>query len=195
MTIEQAKLMLDTLKKDFKEAWAKGNTGNIDIDTYKVMFNVSDKDIKAYCATLTPIQLKYPKCILCGNNDWFSSNYIEEIKPINNGHIIYGVDMVDRFCANESHPNDTIWYNQESDGNCSFTREIEDLHGNDFMLRYNCGCMEPKCFRKNVIYNYAYVQGYGSYPDKIIKVFPQSLPLDISREEIWKQIEHLIILL
>jgi hypothetical protein len=55
--------------------------------------------------------------------------------------------------------------------------------------------MVEKCFHKNVIYNFKYSQGYGSHIHNLIKVFPQSLPLDISREEIWKQIEHLIILL
>jgi hypothetical protein len=121
----------------------------------------------------------YPKCIIC--DDKWDDDPRE-----------YGINGgLELFCSNN---HDTIWYYQSKDGKCSFDRNIDDLHGYEFLLRYNCNCMEPACFGKNVIYTCSYQKCYGSYPDKILKCFDPPLPLDISHQDLWNKIEHLLVL-
>jgi hypothetical protein len=188
--IAQAKLMLDTLKQDYNDGCdpiknPSRMVGHINLDTYKLKFNVSDEDIDAYCKTLTPIKLIYPKCVLCGG-EWSHDDYIDKIKPVNNGHIISGVDYIETFCTSEDH---TLWYCQNSNDDCSFTREIENLHGNYFNMYWRSDT-------GNTIHIVKYDPSWGSYPDnKALKCFDPPLPYNITDEEIWNKIEHLMVLI
>jgi hypothetical protein len=127
------------------------------------------------------MNLIYPKCIIC-DDKW-------DDDPRD---ILWENESLDLFCSNN---HDTIWYSQSKDGECSFDRNIHNLCGHEFLLRYNCNCVIDACRNKNVIYNYSHTRNHGWHPDKIIKIFDPPLPLNVSHEDLWNKIEHLLVLL
>lgn len=197
MTILLAKQMFDALKHDYKKAFNATkspslNVGHINIETYKIKFNVSDEDIASYCSTLQRIDLKYHTCPMCGT-DWRYDPDIDGIKPVSNGHVFFGVDYIETFCPSEKH--DSFWYTQTKDGNCSFEREMNNLNGNDFYIRWNCCCAVDECRGKNHILLITGSDRQRTLKYTTIKYFDPPLPLNISNEDIWKQIEGLMLLL
>jgi hypothetical protein len=181
--IELAQIMLDCLKRDFKDAWDKHQRmDNISLPDYSKRFGVSPEDIEAYCATLTPLKPIYPFCVVCAC-EWRGSE--KKIKPIHNGHIIDFVDSFILFCCGGGGvaDHDAIWYHQRKDGTCSFNMEVDDLHGRDYEVRWNCHCMVKKCYGKTVIVN------HNEEEYHILKEC-QDLPFTVSRDELYQLIQQ-----
>jgi hypothetical protein len=180
--IELAAIMLDCLKLDFKDAWDKHQRmDNISLPDYSKRFGVSPEDIEAYCATLTPLKPIYPFCVVCAC-EWRGSE--KKIKPIHNGHIIDFVDSFILFCCGGGGvaDHDAIWYHQRKDGTCSFNMEVDDLHGRDYEVRWNCHCMVKECYGKTVIVNH-------NEEYHILKEC-QDLPFTVSRDELYQLIQQ-----
>jgi hypothetical protein len=123
-------------------------------------------------ANFENINLVHQKCIRC-NQEW-SSLEDEHLR-----------DNMTLWCCND---HDTILYYQYKDGKASFDMEVNELHGNDYDVRWNCNCMEEKCFGKNVIYQ---VYDYDSnIANDIIRYCTlEEMPYNISREDLYKLIQ------
>lgn len=179
-----AQQMIDALKKDWKDAIDSGQryVGHINHRDYSQKFGVKEEDIKVYCQSLTMIEPIYFNCFKCGK-EWTSLE--KEVSLTGNCHI----EWVDSFtmwcCGNDGNEHDTIWYHQYQNGKCTFIMEVDDLHGTNYDVRWNCNCMVEECYGKNVI------RDNDDDSDKIIKFCSQEeLPYNISREDLYKLIKE-----
>lgn len=110
--------------------------------------------------------LTYLNCVICGH-EWSS---------IEGEHLRDNKTM---WCC---HGHDTIWYYQDADGTSSFDLEVDNLHGSDYQVRWNCHCMDEECKGKNIIVS------VDVDDSEIIKQFDSSIPYNISRDELYKLI-------
>jgi hypothetical protein len=181
--IELVKTMLAALRSDYDLA-AKSPSryvGNCNIRNYKVKFNVSDKDVQAYCDTFTMMEPVYPVCVRCGR-EW---NHLEKkIEILGNGLNIEWVDNFTMWCGCDDVDGDSLWYYQNNLNRCSFDMEVLNLHDKYYLVRWNCNCMESECYGKNVITTH----DDDNEDYRIIKSV-KDLPLTISREDLYKLIE------
>jgi hypothetical protein len=178
-----AQQMIESLKKDWKDAWNNGEryVGHINYRDYSKNFGVSEEDIKAYCQTLTMMTPIYSTCFLCGR-EWVSLE--KEVRLTGNCHI----EWVDSFtmwcCGEDGNEHDTMWYHQYKDGRLSFNRELDEHPLFELEVRWNCSCMVEECHDKNVIVD------HSNEDYKILKFCSQEeLPYNISREDILKLIK------
>jgi hypothetical protein len=110
--------------------------------------------------------LTYLNCVICGHQ-WSSleGETLREHKTM--------------WCCNA---HDTLWYYQDADGTCSFDLEVDNLHGSDYQVRWNCQCMDEECRGKNIIIS------VDVDDSEIVKEFDQPIPYNISRDELYKLI-------
>lgn len=114
------------------------------------------------------LEIFYPKCPICGG-EW--------------SHFLDKTDV--RWCSNN---HDTIWFYQDEDGICSFDREVNDLHGEDYLVSWNCQCSDETCLGQNIIFHYQNKD--HRVPIKYVKpVDLFMLPLNISRERLYNFIQ------
>lgn len=188
--ITLAKEMLEILKADYRIA-AKSPSrmvGHINLTTYKKKFGVIDADIQAYIDTLPLMKIIYPNCVRCGR-EWQSLE--KRIWPHGgNGSLIEWVDYFTMWCSgtaeNAKGFHDYLTYYQSRPDRCSFEMEVDDLHGKDYVVHWNCHCGVKECYEKNVIALQGNDKNKEEY--KIIKVCKE-IPFDISREALYKLIE------
>lgn len=170
-----AQQMLETLKRDFYQAWNGQSLclAHIDLPTYCKKFGVSKEDIRAYCNTLTLMVPVYPTCFTC-HLEWTSLRKYAE--PINNGHIIDWVDSFTMWCGRD---HDTMWYYQDADGSCSFDLETS-FDGIDYLVSW-----DPT--GKSTI-------ATGINDNEVYKLIRtctlEELPYNISQEELYKLIQE-----
>jgi len=113
--------------------------------------------------------LIYPTCVVC-HSEW--SSLEDEI--LRNNKTMW--------CCNGHY---TIWYYQDKDGECSFEMEIDDINKNPYyQIRWNCHCMVPECWKKNVVTSFDENEEY-----KIIKKFDPPLSFNITKEQILELIK------
>lgn len=72
----------------------------------------------------------------------------------------------------------------------TFDMEVENLHGKSFEVRWNCDCMVKECLGNNVIY-----LGADKHCEPILIKKFDHLPFTITREELYAQVEKLLLLL
>jgi hypothetical protein len=121
------------------------------------------------------MELKYPTCVLC-HHEW--SSLPDE----------YLRDDLTMWCCNN---HDTVWYYQTKDGHASIDMEVNNLHGQDYDVRWNCHCMSEECRGKNVIYavfDYGDDDGYDETDGLIRFCTDEEMPFNISREDLYKLI-------
>ena len=182
--VERVQDMLDTLKRDWREAWDTTKNpsrivGHVNLPDYRKKFGLDDelgkKAIHEYCESLPKIQPQYLVCPIC-NKEWDSLEKIA--RPINNGHIIDWVDSFTMWCCDDSH--DSLTYYQNKDGTISFDMEIDGFENEYYQVRWNCECMVEDCSGKCVLIK----SGDDYHPYEILKEFNPPLPINLSKEEV-----------
>jgi hypothetical protein len=119
------------------------------------------------------MELVHPTCVRC-HQEW--SSLPDE----------YLRDDLTMWCCNN---HDTVWcFQNRGDDKAEIQMEVNNLHGDDYDIRWNCLCMEEKCYGKNVIY-LTYVDDNAT--DGFVRFCTdEEMPLNISREELYKLIKE-----
>ena len=124
---------------------------------------------------IIPIEnLTYINCVICGGA-WSS---LKDELPQDNKTM---------WCC-DGH--DTVWCFQNEDGKAEIQMEVNNLHGHDYDIRWNCLCMVEECYGKNVIY-LTYDDDDENATDGLVRFCTdEEMPFNISREDLYKLIEE-----
>ena len=187
--MERAKKCLEAVRKD-----GKGLTNRL------AEYKLTHEELNLYCCTLPRMEIKVPKCILCGG-DWYGlgkhiTNDPYYGKPFaSHDGLVKWVDFIQTFCVCTDYNQDAIDYNQDSDS-YSFSRELYyDCLGNGSFIELvwrEGSCHHPK---KNALVYHQYLPR-DNWNYIVLKTFePDSQFITSSREEVWEVASKLMILL